>query len=360
MRKGFLLCCSLAILPVLAQESGQDPAALLQKAQGFFAPLPDAPVELRDENEVRNQITPEKSELGKMLFFEPRLSSSWLVSCNTCHNLGLAGVDLLPTSVGHHWQKGPRNAPTVYNAVFNSAQFWDGRAANLAEQAGGPIQNPVEMASDPERVVATLKSIPEYQERFQQAFPDQEDPVSFDNVTMAIEAFEAHLITPGSAFDRFLTGDLEALNEQEQAGLELFIDKGCASCHRGANVGGEGYFKFGVVKAPEAEVLPPEDQGRFAVTHIDSDQYLFKAPSLRNVALTPPYFHSGAVNDLGEAVSLMATAQLGTELTPEDVEDITAFLHTLNGEFPTVEYPILPPSTPDTPLPDLEINSPAP
>jgi cytochrome c peroxidase len=216
MKKRFLLCCSLAILPVMAQEGAvSEVEALQQRAQGLFDPLPAAPAELQDNNGVRNQISPEKTELGKMLFFEPRLSSSWFVSCNTCHNLGLAGVDLLPTSIGHHWQKGPRNAPTVYNAVFNSAQFWDGRAATLAEQAGGPIQNPVEMASDPERVVATLKSMPEYQERFKTAFPGQQDPVSFENVTMAIEAFEAHLITPNSAFDRLLAGDVKALNEHE-------------------------------------------------------------------------------------------------------------------------------------------------
>lgn len=361
MKKRFLLCCSLAILPVMAQESAvPDPETLQQRAQGVFKLLPAVPGELEHKDGVVNQITPEKTELGKMLFFEPRLSSSWFVSCNTCHNLGLAGVDLLPTSIGHHWQRGPRNAPTVYNAVFNSAQFWDGRAAGLAEQAGGPIQNPVEMASDPERVVATLKSIPEYQERFKTAFPDQPEPVSFENVTMAIEAFEAHLLTPNSAFDRFLGGDLKALDEQEQAGLALFMDKGCAGCHSGENVGGKGYFKFGVMKAPEANILPPEDQGRFGVTHEVSDQYLFKAPSLRNVALTPPYFHSGAVDSLAEAVNVMASAQLNIELSPQEVEDITAFLHTLNGEFPKVEYPILPPSTPDTPPPDLEISPPAP
>src|SRR5690554_2919761 len=161
-----------------------------------------------------NELTPSKDERGKMLFFEPRLSSSHLISCNTCHNVGLGGDDELPTSIGHGWQKGPRNPPTVFNAVFNAAQFWDGRAADLAEQAKGPVQAGVEMSSSPDRVVATLKSMPEYVERFEDAFPGQDNPVTFDNMAVAIEAYEATLITPEAPLDKYRSGDSAALNEK--------------------------------------------------------------------------------------------------------------------------------------------------
>jgi cytochrome c peroxidase len=275
-------------------------------------------------------MTPEKVELGKMLFFEPRLSASWqmlffeprlsaswLISCNTCHNLGLGGVDLMETSIGHGWQKGPRNAPTVLNAVYNVAQFWDGRAEDLMEQAMGPVQAAVEMNNTPERVVATLRSIPEYVERFEEAFPDDAEPLSFENMARAIEAFEATLTTPGSRFDRYLEGEEEALTAAELAGLGLFMEKGCAACHAGMNVGGSEYFPFGVARKPGADVRPPEDKGSTV-----ADEYVFKAPSLRNVALTAPYFHSGGVWDLGEAVDVMGSVQLGAELAPGDVDAI--------------------------------------
>lgn len=298
-----------------------------------------------------NELTPEKVELGKMLFFEPRLSSSHIISCNTCHNVGMGGHDYLPLSNRHGWQKGPRNSPTVYNAIFNAAQFWDGRAADLAEQAKGPVQAGVEMSSTPERVEATLKSIPDYVERFEASFPGDEDPVSFDNMSTAIEAFEATLITPNARFDQFLAGAEDVLSEQEKNGLELFMDKGCAGCHGGVNFGGPGYFPFGLVARPGAEILPPGDKGRFAVTNTASDEYVFRAAPLRNIELTAPYFHSGAVWSLEEAVALMGTAQLGTELNETEVEEITAFLQTLTGEMPEIEYPKLPASTGDTPRP---------
>lgn len=317
---------------------------------GLFSTVPDSAPELAD-----NPATPEKIELGKMLFFEPRLSSSWLISCNTCHNVGLGGVDLLETSVGHGWQKGPRNAPTVFNAVFNVAQFWDGRAEDLEEQAKGPVQAGVEMANQPDRVVATLKSIPEYVERFEAAFPGQGDPVTFDNMARAIEVFEATLITPDAPFDRYLEGDTAALTALERRGVDQFVAKGCASCHRGVNLGGQSYHPFGVVQRPGAEILPPADRGRYEVTRTATDEYVFRAPALRNVELTPPYFHSGKVWGLQEAVAVMSTAQLGTELTGDEVEAITAFLRTLTGRQPDVEYPILPPSGDATPPPDLSV-----
>jgi cytochrome c peroxidase len=312
----------------------------------MFEPIPKYPPVIDG-----NELTQAKVELGKMLFFEPRLSSSHLISCNTCHNVGLGGDDELPTSIGHGWQKGPRNSPTVFNAVFNAAQFWDGRAADLAEQAKGPVQAGVEMSSSPDRVVSTLKSMPEYIERFEDAFPGQDNPVTFDNMAVAIEAYEATLITPEAPFDKYLRGNSEALNEKEKEGLALFMDRGCTACHSGMNVGGQNYYPFGLVAKPGAEILPAGDKGRFSVTETASDEYVFRASPLRNIELTAPYFHSGAVWSLEEAVAVMGTAQLGTELNDSEVKSIVAFLKTLTGNIPEVTYPVLPPSTADTPKP---------
>jgi len=323
---------------------------LIQQARAVFSPVPDSPPVLEG-----NPATPAKIHLGKMLFLEPRLSASWLISCNTCHNLGMGGVDLLETSIGHGWQKGPRNAPTVLNTVFNIAQFWDGRAEDLAEQAQGPIQAGVEMNNTPGRVVRTLKSMPEYVDHFRNAFPGETDPVSFDNMALAIEVFEATLLTPNSPFDRFLKGDPSALAPAEKEGLELFMGRGCTACHNGVNVGGQGYFPFGLVQVPGTDIRPAEDKGRYAVTHSAGDEYVFKSPSLRNITLTAPYFHSGKVWSLPEAVGIMGTAQLGAELTDTEVASIVAYLGTLTGDQPQVEYPILPAHTADTPLPDTRV-----
>ena len=320
---------------------------LLEDARELFDPIPFGVPAVRS-----NPVTREKVELGKMLFFDPRLSASGLLSCNTCHNLGMGGDDNLETSVGHGWSKGPRNAPTVLNAVFNVAQFWDGRAADLKAQARSPIQAAVEMNSTPERVITILKSMPEYVVRFENSFPDEADPVTFENVAKAIEAFEATLITPASRFDQFLEGKVNALSVDEKAGLRLFMDKGCAGCHNGVNVGGHDYYTFGVFEKPGAEILPPGDKGRFAVTEAEGDEYVFRAPSLRNVTLTAPYFHSGKVWGLEQAVEVMGISQLGETLSGEDIEAITAFLGTLTGEPPQVEYPLLPTETAATPKPE--------
>jgi cytochrome c peroxidase len=300
-----------------------------------------------------NPLTGEKIELGKMLFFDPRLSASGVISCNTCHNLGTGGDDNLPTSVGHGWQKGPRNSPTVLNAVFNKAQFWDGRAEDLKAQAKGPVQAGVEMANKPENVVVTLKSMAEYVERFGKAFPGEPDPVTFDNMAKAIEAFEATLVTPASPFDQWLEGNDGALSPDQKIGLDLFISKGCTACHSGVNIGGQEYFPFGLIKKPGADILPPEDKGRFAFTKTASDEYVFRAAPLRNIALTAPYFHSGQVWDLEQAVSVMGVAQLGTELKEEEAGLIAIFLQSLTGEQPKVEYPVLPVETAQTPKPVL-------
>ncbi len=285
--------------PPVTTATGAQDSPLRAQAAALFEVVPAQPPELPD-----NELTDEKVELGKMLYFEPRLSSSWLISCNTCHNLSLGGIDMMETSIGHGWQKGPRNAPTVLNAVFNLAQFWDGRAADLEEQAKGPVQASVEMASDPARTVETLRSIPEYRARFAQAFPGEVEPVTFDNMARAIGAFEATLITPGSPFDRWLEGDDAAMTAEQIEGLQTFVGKGCSGCHSGVNFGGLGYFAFGVVQAPSDEIRPPGDLGRFAVTSTEADEYVFKSPSLRNIALTAPYFHSGKVWALNEAVSV--------------------------------------------------------
>lgn len=320
--------------------------SLMTQAKDHFKPIPSGSPAVKD-----NPVTEAKIVLGKMLFFDPRLSSSHLISCNTCHNLGMGGDDNLETSIGHGWAKGPRNAPTVLNAVFNIAQFWDGRAEDLKAQAKGPVQAGVEMNNTPAAVETTLKSMPGYVEAFQKAFPGVAEPVTFDNMAKAIEAFETTLITPASRFDAYLEGDATALNETEKKGLGLFVEKGCVACHKGANIGGESYHPFGVVEQPGAGVLPQGDKGRFAVTKSASDNYVFRAGPLRNIELTAPYFHSGKVWNLREAVAIMGASQLGQKLNDGEIDAITAFLKTLTGRQPKVEYPILPVSTDATPKP---------
>lgn len=322
---------------------------LRETALEIFKPLPSTTPAVAD-----NPITPEKVDLGKALFFDPRMSASGVFSCNSCHNLATGGDDNLETSIGHGWQKGPRNAPTVLNSVFNEAQFWDGRAADLAEQAKGPVQAGVEMANTPENVVATLNSMPAYKGWFSDSFPGESDPVTFDNFAKAIEAFEATLITP-SPFDAWLNGDDAALDEEQVAGLQLFMDKGCSACHSGVNVGGHGYYPFGLIEKPGAEVLPEGDKGRFAVTETVSDEYVFRASPLRNIAITAPYFHSGKVWDLKTAVQIMAESQLGEELSDNEADQLVAFLESLTGDIPEVTYPVLPPETASTPRPTGEV-----
>ncbi|MBJ6798687.1 cytochrome-c peroxidase [Geomonas propionica] len=336
------LCLSLCLSAYAADD-------LMSRANKLFKPIPTKAPSLKG-----NPATAAKLELGAKLFFDPRLSSSQLISCNTCHNVGLAGADLQETSTGHGWQKGPRNSPTVFNAVFDAAQFWDGRAKDLQTQAKGPVQAAVEMNSNPELVVKTLKSIPGYAPLFKAAFPGATDPITFDNMAKAIEVFEATLLTPNSPFDRFLKGDAAALNAKEKRGLRIFMDKGCAPCHAGTNVGGADYYPFGVRETPTTEIRPAGDTGRFMVTNTESDRYVFKAPSLRNVAVTQPYFHSGKVWKLQEAVTVMGSAQLGVKLKEGEVADTVAFLKTLTGRQPRLSYPLLPAGSDETPHPQLK------
>ncbi|MDK1389291.1 cytochrome-c peroxidase [Sinorhizobium sp. 8-89] len=319
---------------------------LLDEARLLFSPIPKVPPALDGK-----PATPEEIELGKMLYFEPRLSKTHNISCNSCHQIGRGGADGRPTSIGYNGQRGGRNAPTVLNSVFGTAQFWDGRAADLKEQAGGPIANPIEMGTPPAHAVEEIKGIPGYVEAFVKAFPDEVNPVTYNNIEKAIAVFEGTLTTPDAPFDRYLEGDENALTDEAKEGLRLFVDKGCSSCHNGINVGGGMYAPFGVVEKPGSEFLPPNDKGRLQVTGKLDDAYVFKVPTLRNVTLTPPYFHSGNVWDLKQAVAVMGTTQLGTELGAEDVAKIIAFLRTLTGVQPQVTYPILPPSVPTTPRP---------
>jgi len=318
---------------------------LREQAKTFFRPIPETPPAFEGR-------TPEKVTLGRMLYLDRRLSQSQAISCNSCHDLGLAGADLQQTSIGHGWQFGPRNAPTTFNAVFHVDQFWDGRADTLADQAAGPIANPIEMASTHEASVEILRTIPGYAPYFAAAFPDDDQPVTLDNVTEAIAAFESTLITPGSDFDRWLEGDDAALSANQRAGLELFIETGCVACHTGVALGGETYQKFGVVELPSEDILPRGDTGRMQVTDEAADKYVFKVSSLRNIALTRPYFHSGAVWELEEAVKIMAKSQTGADLSKPQAARITAFLESLTGEQPEGPYPALPPSVGETPPPD--------
>ncbi|MBO4228509.1 cytochrome-c peroxidase [Bradyrhizobium neotropicale] len=339
---------SVAAVAMLASSQASADDELMGAARQIFKPIPSIVPVLKD-----NPVTHEKVELGKMLYFDPRLSASEIISCNSCHNLGTGGVDAGPTSVGHGWQQGPRRAPTVYNAVFNVAQFWDGRAADLKAQAKGPVQAPVEMNATPDHVLATLNSMNGYVVMFKKAFPDEASPVTFDNFAKAIEAFEATLITPAAPFDRYLEGDTNAINDQQKAGLKLFIETGCYSCHNGINVGGQDFFRFGVAERPGTSLLPTADKGRYVVTKAASDEYVFRAAPLRNVSLRAPYFHSGQVWSLEEAVGVMGEVQLGIELSDKEKDDIVAFLNSLTGQLPKIEYPNLPTRTDATPPPSL-------
>lgn len=338
---------AVALVLALAAPAAAD--ELRDEAEALFKPLPSTIPAVKD-----NRITEEKIDLGKALFFDPRLSASGVFSCNSCHNLATGGDDNLEVSIGHGWQKGPRNSPTVLNAVLNEAQFWDGRADDLKAQAKGPIQAGVEMANTPANVEKTLKSMPQYVTWFEGAFPEDADPVTFDNMAKAIEAFEATLITP-APFDAYLNGDDEALTDEQKKGLALFISKGCVSCHSGVNVGGHGYYPFGLIEKPGADVLPENDKGRFAVTATADDSYVFRAAPLRNIALTAPYFHSGKVWDLKQAVAIMGASQLGEDLSDQETDEIVAFLQSLTGKIPVVTYPVLPAETADTPRPSGEI-----
>ena len=335
-----------AIAPAVTAAHTVRPDSFLDIAQlrSIFAPLPsrfDTPA---------NPATPEKIALGRMLYFDPRLSRAQDLSCASCHDLARGGADRERFSKGHQGKLGGRTAPTVFNAAGQIAQFWDGRAPTVEEQAKGPVLNPVEMAMpDPAYVTKVLHTIPGYVTAFAAAFPGEKDPITYDNLGRAIGAFERGLVTP-TRFDELLAGKEDALDPAEKEGLRLFLRTGCAACHHGTLLGGTMYMKLGLVE-PYANT---SDQGRFAVTKHDEDRMFFKVPSLRNVADTAPYFHDGSIADLPTAVKTMARLQLGKSISDQEAASIVTFLRTLSGK-PPAEYmakPRLPASGPRTPAPD--------
>jgi len=342
---------------------------LIEKAKkSGLAPIPNTRDELLKLIDPKGLLTPERIELGKLLYFDPRLSKSSLISCNWCHNLGLGGVDGVPKAIGHKWSPNPRhlNSPTVYNAVFFKRQFWDGRAKTLEEQAKGPIQAPVEMAATRKLVEDRINSIPEYVEMFKRAY-GKDVKIDFDKITSTIALFERTLVTP-SRYDRFLHGDESALTAEEKKGLETFIDKGCPVCHNGIALGGDmqpfelrAKYKY-------------RDVGGF----LGNTKRLIKVPTLRNITQTAPYFHNGMVWSLRDAIKEMGNVQVAyrvedahkiknskdksqikldiipINLTEEDIDSILKFFNSLEGIKPKIEYPELPKSTEKTPKPILE------
>ena len=340
MKKIWMLLIAVIILsscdqkkkdaPDKKQEKKSEYTELQKKSKTFFGELP-----LVAENK-NNPITEEKVVLGKSLYFDTILSKNKTQSCNTCHNLDTYGVDNLPTSPGDgKGTLGTRNSPTTLNAALHIAQFWDGREPDVEAQAGGPVLNPVEMGMASEKeVVQRLSKEDKYKQMFAKAFPEDKDPITYDNMKKAIGVFERKLITP-SKFDDYINGNDEALNKTEKEGLQLFFDKGCTTCHSGNALGGNIFQKFGIFGDYwELTKSKKVDTGKFEVTKNEGDKYIFKAPSLRNIEKTYPYFHDGSVQDLNEAVKIMGKAQLNHDLTDQEVDKIVAFLNTLTGEVP--------------------------
>lgn len=338
----FLVLCA----PVAWAEApapAPDAKALSATARQIFGPLP------KEVANPANPVTDAKVALGRMLYFDPRFSKNQKISCNSCHRLDHFGVDNEPTSPGHAGERGERNSPTTLNAAVHFRQFWDGRAADVEEQAQGPVLNPVEMGMpDAATVDRVLRSIPGYRPLFEKAFPGEKEPVTFLNAAKAIAAFERRLLTPGK-LDAFMAGDLEALSPAEQQGLDTFIKTGCITCHVGPGVGGSMYQKLGLVVPYDTP-----DPGRYKVTKQESDRHVFKVPGLRNVAETQPYFHDGSITSLEEAVRLMAYHQLGKKLDDATVASIVTFLGALTAapDPALASPPALPSSGPDTPKPD--------
>ncbi len=294
-----------------------------------FEPLPALPPIPSD-----NTLSDERVELGNMLFFEPRISQSGVISCATCHNPALGWADRIPLAVGHEGQVGERNTPTVLNSGFFEAQFWDGREDDLEGQALGPIEDDIEMAMDLDEALDRLAEFDEYQEKFEAAFPEKDDPITAEAVAKALAGFQRTLNTPNSPFNRWVKGDDDALTEQQKRGAAAFVDNGCTACHNGPALTDSQFHRF--------ESPGSTDKGRYLVTGDESDKFAFKTPTLLNVAVTGPYFNNGSVEDLETAIELMAEQQLGIELDEDVVADIDAFLHSMTGKQPDFEIPALP------------------
>ncbi len=321
-------------------------SSLMQKAtDNGMIPIPADKVEVMKLIDDKNDpITKEKIELGKKLYFDPRLSKSGLISCNTCHNIGLGGADGIPTAIGHMWTANPHhlNSPTVYNSIFFKSQFWDGRSPHLADQAKGPIEAGPEMAAPASLVEQRINSIPEYVSEFQNAY-GKDVKVDFTKITETIATFEKILVTP-SLFDDYLNGNENALTKEEKVGLNTFIDKGCASCHNGIALGGT--------------MQPFELAAKYKFSNVGdfkgNEQGMVKTPTLRNITETAPYFHNGQIWSLSEAVQEMGSTQLGIKISDVEASSIVTFLKTLKGRKPDISYPQLPESTKDTAKPAFD------
>jgi cytochrome c peroxidase len=337
---GSTVVTALVVTGIAFAQGAGDDSKLLKEAQGSFQPLP------KDGATEKFPVTPDRVSLGRKLFFDPRISAYGTGSCVRCHQPALYGADGLAKSLGLHDKVLPRNAPTVLNAGMQFKAHWDGVFENVEAQAGKALLGPGFANADNAAAMARVKAIPGYLELFRKAFPDDPDPVTVENWGKAIGAYERSLVTP-SRFDDYLGGKLDALSAAERRGLRTFIDTGCVECHQGAGVGGRAFRKFGVVDDYWKETHSQEiDKGRFNLTKDEDDLYTFKVPVLRNVAMTPPYFHDGSVSELLEAVRVMGKVQLGTDLSEKDVKDIVEFLGSLTGKIPEdfANAPVLPPA----------------
>lgn len=333
---------ALALVSLLSVAASAANMADQAKEAGLL-PIPaslSALLKLTDKAD--NPITDAKIELGKKLYFDPRLSKSGLISCNTCHNLATGGVDNVSAAIGHKWTANPHhlNSPTVYNAVFHSTQFWDGRSPHLEDQAQGPIQAGPEMAAPKELIVARVTSIPAYVREFKQAY-GADVTIDFKKIADTIAVFERTLVTP-SRFDKYLEGCEKAMTDEEKAGMKTFIDKGCTACHNGIALGGsmQPFPLMGTFQYSKVGDFKGDKNG------------MVKVPTLRNITETYPYFHNGTVWSLKEAIKIMGETQLGVELSDKEISSIETFLKTLEGDKPQIIYPVLPASTEKTPKPD--------
>jgi cytochrome c peroxidase len=332
------IAAALAALLVATTALASDDADLLKQARSLFPPLP------KDMATAEFPVTPQRAQLGRMLFFDPRISTDGTGSCVRCHQPALYATDGLAKSIGLHDKNIPRNAPTVFNAGLYASQHWDGQFKSVEEQATKALLGPGFGNADHATAMARIRAIPGYAPLFQQAFPGEADPISADNWGKAIGAFERTLVSR-SRFDDYLSGKPDALSAAERNGLRTFIETGCVDCHKGPGLGGLGFRKFGVVseywKATGSHDI---DKGRFGVTNAAADLYKFKVAGLRNVAMTPPYFHDGAVNALPQAVRIMAKVQLDADLSDSDVGAIVTFLGSLTGSLPEgfERAPVLP------------------
>jgi cytochrome c peroxidase len=338
-----LIVAGLAVISPIVAPSLRA-ADLTEAFLPMFQPLP------AEARTADNELTESKIALGRQLFFDKRFSKNHDISCNSCHNVAKYGTDNAPTSSGHKGQHGGRSAPTVFNAAVHIAQFWDGRAPTVEEQAKGPVLNPIEMAMpDKDTVLKVINSIPEYVDAFKKAFPNDVASVNYDNFGKAIGAYERKLLTPGR-WDEFLKGRKDALTDAEKKGLSEFVSVGCVNCHMGMGVGGHLYQKLGLVKPWNGL----KDNGRSDITKNEAEKGFFKVPSLRNITETGPYLHDGSVKELPEMVKLMAEHQLGKTISNEQCSAIVTFLKSLKGELPKdyIVEPTLPPSTAATPKPD--------